>query len=232
MKAALVIQKAEKLLEQGHQTDAKDLLLNEGFVKRLNPDIQKAYLTLIPESEELLREKKTSLEELFSPNVNKRIKASSYIFKEGRREFAHSRAWLGDPRTIDLLFAALQDKEPKVIENITGALWMISHGGRYNRDLRIYNKLLELVASDHNETVRNAALGLQNYALTSKYQVLLTVLPKQTVAKTVQQILNNFYRGESRAEIEKIRSGLLEIYQSCSRKTIKAEIESTLERLE
>lgn len=232
MDTELVIHKAEKLLALGRGREARELLLQEGYVKQLHATIQEAYLNLIPESAECVREQQGSFKDLFDKNVAQRVNASSYIFKEARREFSASREWLGDPRMIDLLFKALQDNEVKVIENITGALWMISHGGRYNSDLRIYSKLLDLVTYDHSEIVRYAALGLQNYTLTSKYQILLAVLPKQTVSKTAKEILGNFYQITNRAEAKKVKHGLSEVYKQCKRKTIRGEIEKTLESLE
>jgi hypothetical protein len=237
MNALKIIKEAELLIENGQEREAKIFLLKEGFEKKLDERIQRAYYKIISESKQLIKEKDSSLKDLFSKDDIIRIKAAKYIFNKARKEFSWEIGeWLGDPRTIDILFLALEDPNEKVVAEITGALWMISNKGRYFTDLRIYPKLIELLNYSSIDVVFYAALGLCNFSIDSKWHSLMDKLEITKNLKLTQAILKNIYIkssigvwGEITKEMEVyIRRRLILIYDKKEKEEIKVEISKAL----
>lgn len=178
-----IIKQAEQFAENGNLSEAKELLLTEGYVKELNEEIQQAYLNLIPINSRLENELKTSLKEVFDDDSKKRFNALRYIHRQARRETHKDRKeWLRDPRTLDILLRVLEaETKENVVAETAGALSAIAF--RYFPDLRIYNALKNLLDSKNKEVLYAAIEGVANYPFADKWDVLIPILEKNPTAK-------------------------------------------------
>jgi HEAT repeat protein len=118
-----VIALAKKLLAAGKTEEAQSLLLDEGYVRRLEPAIQKAYLRLIPVGATL----RAVLDEMYrgltdsDPKV--RLKAATQIAREFNKTYLRDKVrWMRDPRASGPLIDAAHDPDGKVSERALGAL--------------------------------------------------------------------------------------------------------------
>jgi HEAT repeat protein len=234
MKTQDVITTAEKLVSENNIIEAKALLIEYGYVKQNNAEIQMAFNELIPESPEFVNEKEGALKDLFSDSLPIRRKSSEYIFRQGRKEFTNSKAaWLGDPRTIELLISVLDnDTDKKVIENIAGALWSIGLGGRYLPDLRIYEKMFEILDSKNKEAAKYAAFALKNYVNDEKADRILESLTIENRITNVEALLANFYRTISENKQKEILPKLRLICDGKTNQTVNEKIKECILWLE
>lgn len=178
-----VINQAEQSVENGNLEEAKELLLNEGYIKQLDDEIQKAYRNLIPISSDLENELNTSLKDVFDSDSKKRFNALRYIHKQARREtHKDRRSWLQEPRTVSILLEVLENEtEEKLIAETAGALSAIAF--RYFPDIRIYNALKKLLNSKNKEVLYVAIEGISNYSFTDKWDDLISILENNPPAK-------------------------------------------------
>jgi HEAT repeat protein len=115
--SAAIIAQAKKLLAEGKQDEAHDLLLDEGYVLRSEPTIQKAFLKLTPIRPTL----QTLLDEryrgLYSVDSKVRFKAIASVNSELCRQTLRNNVfWMRDPRAADPIIKALSDPDAKVAE--------------------------------------------------------------------------------------------------------------------
>jgi len=233
MKSEEIIAQARGLLSEGKTADAKNLLLEKGYIEKSDAEIQKRFAELIPESPELSKEKQESLKKLFDADSKVRAKAADFIHRQAlKSNHKLIESWQKDPRTIDILFDALADENPKVVAETTGALGAIAR--RYFRDLRIYAKLLEILKLKNKDAVYYAALHLDHYRIDSKWDELLEILEDKTTPKIAGAILGNINNSseisQSRKEILKER--LTKLSAKTKDEKIKLEIAQGIERLE
>lgn len=145
MTAHAVIARAKKLLAKGQIEKAQDLLLDAGY-NQLDSEVQQAYVSLFPPSNELTELLAGSLKDLTAADLSVRLKASRWI-EDQARDFptADRGAWLKDPRTVELLLAALDDPDKRIVENAASALKNICF--RYYPDRRAYPAFLRMLGS-------------------------------------------------------------------------------------
>lgn len=192
MKTKNIIEEVKTLLINKKLKEASDLLIKEGFINNENHILQELFYELIPENDEFKYEKENSLKQLFSTDEKTRIKAAQYIFSQARNEYSNTRKnWLGDPRIVEILFEGLNDTNKKVVENVTGALWMISNGGRYLKDIRIYNKLIELLNNRSSNVLFYTIAGLENFKFDSKWELLFKLLKETKNLRVANSIIDS-----------------------------------------
>lgn len=139
-------------------SEAQCLLLDVGY-RRLEPRVMRAYEKLIPPSAILEKQLAGCLNQLKSSSTALRLRAVRYIDAQARCEPTVAReAWLKDPRTTTPLLEALQDIDPRVIEEAACALAMIC--SRYFQDMRAYKPLVELLKSPRAVTRLAAVEGI------------------------------------------------------------------------
>ncbi|MCA9138694.1 MAG: HEAT repeat domain-containing protein [Planctomycetales bacterium] len=131
--------------------DARDLLLKHGYEKQLDPKVQKLYFELIPDSEQFLRERESTLKKLSSKDKKIRLEAAKYVDNKARAAFRMEQ-WLRHPTTVETLINALQKEEdPGVCENLVRGLGGIYWS--YFSDLRILPELERAWDSQHKRVV-------------------------------------------------------------------------------
>src|SRR2546425_8465809 len=97
-----VIARAKALLAGGKMNEAQDLLLDEGYVKRLEPTIQKAYLQLVPVSSTLREMLDEMYDDVKDPSPKVRFKAVTLIAREFNKEHLRGKVrWMRDPRASE-----------------------------------------------------------------------------------------------------------------------------------
>lgn len=193
--SAAIIGEAKGLLHLGKNREARDLLLQEGYVKRLVPEFQTAFLELFPPSQELLNEEKTTFRKLVSQQLNVRLEAARYLCGQAHNEITIKReAWLKDPRTVDVLLAAARDNEPKTLAEISLALAALAE--RYYKDLRMYPVLRELIRHSAREVQWGALRGVCTfYQCPDQWDVLIPFLVSRSPAKFKGAIARAIYVG-------------------------------------
>jgi HEAT repeat protein len=138
-----IIKTAKKFLADGNVARARDLLLDEGYVKRLDPEIQKAFLRLIPASTTL----RTMLAEVYKGIANRnpdiRLDAITKLTREFSRATLRDKArWMRDPRVSARALAALS----KLV-------------GKYFQDLRSLPIALAKL-KDQKQNIRDSAISI------------------------------------------------------------------------
>ncbi|MBX7221874.1 MAG: hypothetical protein K1Y36_18115 [Blastocatellia bacterium] len=192
---AAIIGEAKGLLQLGKNREARDLLLQEGYVNRLVPEIQNAFLELFAPSQELLNEEQTTFRKLVSQQPKIRFEAARYLCRQAHNEINIKReAWLKDPRTVDVLLAAARDDEPKTLAEI--ALALAALAGRYYQDLRMYPVLQELIRHSAREVQWGALRGVcEFYQCPDQWDVLIPFLVSRSPAKFKGTIAHAIYTG-------------------------------------
>jgi HEAT repeat protein len=155
--AEATISSAQQLLADGKVTDAQNLLLDEGYVKRLDPSIQEAYLALIPINPTL----QVMLDEVYrgldDPSPKVRFDAAMKLSREFSKERLRDNIrWMRDPRASEPLMSAARDPDRKVAERALGALARLICS--YFPDQRSLPVFLEKL-TDPTQLVRNNAIG-------------------------------------------------------------------------
>jgi hypothetical protein len=140
-----VIAKARALIENGQEDDARDLLLDEGYIQRSDAKIQKAFVELVPISKTLA----TILEERYrgidddDPKI--RFRAVAAVNRELCRQTLRNNVfWMRDPRAVDPLAHAATDRDAKVLER---ALIAVAHVVAYFPDRRLADLALANLSS-------------------------------------------------------------------------------------
>lgn len=166
------IQRARALVSAGEREAAKELLLREGFIEADEPQVQRAYGDLIPPGERLAEKLRGVLANLSAPEPKVRAAAAEALAREVFKEFStHLKEWLADPRTTDLLLAALADPDPKVAEKVAGVLSVIV--SRYFPDRRVFEPMRALLQSRRMQTRLYAVFALQHLAHGDQWRVLV-----------------------------------------------------------
>ena len=119
MKEALpaegVVDAALALLGAGKVDDAREFLLDEGYIKRLVPEIQAAYMELIPIHPTL----RAMLEEVYpgldDPDPKVRFDTASRLSRDfSKATLRDNVRWMRDPRASQPLIDAALAPDPKV----------------------------------------------------------------------------------------------------------------------
>jgi HEAT repeat protein len=118
-----VIASAKRLVAADMIAEAQNLLLEEGYVKRLEPAIQKAYLRLVPVSPTLREMLDEVYRDLDDPSPDVRFKAVTKIAREFNKERLRDKTrWMRDPRASEPLIKAADDPDTRVSERALGTL--------------------------------------------------------------------------------------------------------------
>jgi len=166
--------------------EARDILLNSGFIDNKNVELQNAFYDIFPPSKEFLKEVNSSFKNLFSDDVSIRRKTSSYLEKQPRKSMnGYLQLWLKDPRTIDLLLKALDDNDAKVLENIILCLGNIADRYNYN-DLNIYHKLVDLYDKVSDNLKITIAQSIGSFHIKDKWDIILKTLNMTSTGKTYE----------------------------------------------
>lgn len=166
------IARAQTLIKDGKVEEAKELLLDEGFVRRHDPDIESAYPKLIPPNPLLEARLKGELARVADPDPEVRYKTLAAILREVFGEWSLDlKAWLTDPRSTAALTRALRDGRPDVAEKAAGVLSMVL--SRYFADLRAFEPLADLLKSRRKLTRVYATYGIGYLAHPERWRVLL-----------------------------------------------------------
>ena len=153
MKYSAIKLKCEKLRKLGHDEECRELLLHYGYFETLDPRVQDLFTSCFLPSAILEKELSGSLKDLISKNAANRLEAAKYLSSRARGNWTlDNKNWLADPRTIDVLIAALDDTDTKVLRFVVNSLGNVSQ--RYNYpDLRIKNAMLPLF-EDSGDDIR------------------------------------------------------------------------------
>lgn len=180
MSSPSAVAKARQLLEAGKRSEAKELLLTQGYVKRLDPEIIEAYPTLIPAQGVLLEKLNGVIAQLNAPDAAAKIEAAESIGKAARAETGIvSTEWLADPRTTGPLIELLADPDPAVVESAAQTLGNILF--RHFRDLRAFDPLARLLEHPNKAIRRSAAHGIGLLNHKDRWKLLLPRLTDKSV---------------------------------------------------
>jgi HEAT repeat protein len=154
-----IINSARELLAAGKTDDARELLLENGYVTRSEPTIQKAYLHLVPVSATL----RAVLDEVYvglgdrDPKV--RFDAASKLVRECTKAYPRDNVrWMRDPRASEPLIHAVQDPDTKVSERALRALSCLVC--KYFRDQRALPAFVAKLSHAKQDTRNNAISGV------------------------------------------------------------------------
>jgi HEAT repeat protein len=150
---------ARALLAEGKASDAQNLLLEEGYVKRLEPATQQAYLTLIPVNPTLQQLLDEVYPKLSDPSPKVRLDAATKLSREFSKEVPRDNVrWMRDPRASEPVIAAVSDADPKVSERAVGALARLVC--RYFPDQRALPAFVAKLADRKQLARSNAITGI------------------------------------------------------------------------
>jgi HEAT repeat protein len=169
---ANAIERAKAHLEDGEAEEARDLLLAEGYVRREDADIQRAYAKLLRPSGVLATKITEVTAAVSDPSAEARYKALSALAREVFKETSlHIKAWVADPRVTGLLIGALDDEDPRVVEKAAAILSVVV--SRYFADLRAFEPLVALLESKRKQTRLYAVFSIPYLARPDRWDVLL-----------------------------------------------------------
>jgi hypothetical protein len=182
-----LIKSAETELKKGDLLDiikARDILLDNGFINNKDSVLQKKFFDLFPPSKELENELAGSLKQLFDKDEAVRKKASIYIEKQPRKSMnGYLKLWLKDPRTIDILCKAIDDKNLDVQENVILALGTIAD--RYDYvDLEVYKKIIRKYDTANDKLKVSIAQSVGKYPTNEKWNVILNAFDIKPTKRT------------------------------------------------
>ena len=116
-----------------------------------------------------------ALVDLQSADLAQRRSAAKALFKQARLEHTGARRdALGRPEVVDALRMALEESDPTVLEQATGALGMIFT--RYYRDERAYPALVRLTKSPRKLTRLWAATAVARLDRPDRWAILKPLL--------------------------------------------------------
>lgn len=137
---------ARALCDEGKVDDARELLLERGYIHASDPAIHAAYSSLIPAPDSLNEWIEGPFADANSPDSAVRFKALDKIAKTVAKAWSKlTLQWARDPRTIDVLLAHTHDSDPRITEAVATALGAIAV--RYFADQRIAAAAVSLL--DH-----------------------------------------------------------------------------------
>jgi HEAT repeat protein len=176
MSGAEVIAQAKQWLKAGKWEEAKELLIEEGFQKRIDPVIVRAYEKLIPPRAPLLEHLDKELAQLQAVDPKVRKAAADAINKQARAEGSiYASEWLADPRTTGALLNALaKEQDVLVSEALASALASICF--RHMQDLRVFDPMCALLASKRMKTRSSAVCALGYLRSDDKWAQLVPML--------------------------------------------------------
>lgn len=150
---------AKKMMDFGKLDEVQGLLLDEGFVKRLDPTIQEAYFKLIPINPTL----REMLDEVYvglnDPSQKIRFKAVTQLLREFAKERLRGNfRWMRDPRASDPIIKAVSDPDSKVSQRALRALSRLVC--QYFPDQRAAPAFLSKLSDRKQETRVDAISGI------------------------------------------------------------------------
>lgn len=150
---------AGELLASKDSDAAAKLLLEEGFIKRSEPAIQAAYRELIPPGKTLREMLSSIYEGLDDSKVAVRRKVSMQIAREFSRTTVRDNVrWMRDPRAVDPLIEAMEDRDAVVRERALGALMRLVN--RFYPDQRTAPIFIEYLKDEKQLNRFNAISGI------------------------------------------------------------------------
>jgi HEAT repeat protein len=179
-----IIPQAERLIAQSRVLEARDLLLEAGY-QNLDKKVQEAYDRLIPPNDILEKQLAGPLKDLKSSDPAERLRAARAISRQALKMPTREReAWLKDPRTMSPLIEALEDSEPRVVEEAVTAVEEICR--RYYRDQRAYPRLVRLLQSKSATTRYCAVKGVGILGGEGSFEEILPLLKDRAVKVRTQ----------------------------------------------
>lgn len=168
------IDQAKALVRAGKVDEARTLLLEQGFVRRHDAEIENIYPNLIPPPSLLSARLTGDLLRVADPDPDVRYQALMVMQREVFGEASPDiRAWCADPRATDVLIRALRDDEPRVVEKAAGVLSMVL--SRYFADIRAFEPLAGLLKSRRKQTRVYATYGIGYLAHPDRWRALLPI---------------------------------------------------------
>jgi hypothetical protein len=152
-----IVQEARRLLDHGQGLEARELLLRKGFIKALQPEIQAAFMSLIPPSPTLRKMLDGPYRDLQSETAATRLRGLIHIAREIASDSPLDGVrWMRHPRASQPLIERLSDTDQEVAAQallvLTRLVW------RYFPDQRARAALLPLLSSPDQER-RLSAIG-------------------------------------------------------------------------
>jgi HEAT repeat protein len=172
MNAQSIITDARRKLAAGDLEGARDLLLDAGYVRQLEPRVQQAFLKLIPMSPP----PDALWQQLADADPGVRWTAAKAFRRAAMKEWHIDRKkWLADPRVHDRLLELIErDEDPAVVEEAAGAIAF--NIPRYLADLRAFEPLRRLLVSSRKTTRSHAVFGLGFLHTPERWQALIPML--------------------------------------------------------
>lgn len=174
-----VVARARKLISEGEDDDARELLVEAGFTKGEDSRARREYELRFPPGTVLKKHLVGALKQLNSKDRAARKRAIDFVRREAMKEETIERAeWLSDPKTTQVLIAALADRDPEFVEAVAEALGFILE--RYLPDLRAFDPLSRLLDSPRQQTRLHAAYGIGFLNHKDRWRVLVPLLKDES----------------------------------------------------
>ncbi len=168
------LSEAERLIERGETSKARDLLLKRGFVEQVEPEIAGEFARLIPFPRASVAVLEGPLTDLKSADAGRRREAARWLHRESLREISNTKAeWLADPRTTALLIDSLSDPDPGVVKEASGALAFVLR--RYFPDLRAFSPMRALLANSDAQVRFHATVGVGSLRNPERWNCLIAM---------------------------------------------------------
>jgi hypothetical protein len=145
-----IVQEARRLLDHGQGREARELLLRKGFIKASQPEIQAAFMSLIPPSPTLRKMLDGPYRDLQSETATTRLRGLVHIAREIASDSPLDGVrWMRHPHASQPLIERLSDTDKEVAVQallvLTRLVW------RYFPDQRARAALLPLLSSPDQE---------------------------------------------------------------------------------
>lgn len=156
--------------------EARNELLQQGFVRGNSRRVRSAFFDLFPATRELSRELESSLGDLREGEAPARKKAAKYIEAQSRKsKTVPLEMWLKDPRTVEVLVAAVDDSDEEVVINVALALGNIA--SRYQFPAPEAFDALETMYADAPATTKIVlAIAIAPFPNQAKWTLLVDAL--------------------------------------------------------
>lgn len=194
--------------------EARDLLLDNGFIKYKDIKIQKAYFELFGDNQALESELKKSLNDIKSSNEDIRLTAAKGLEKTVRAEVnMNLKLWLKDPRTIDILSTVIDtEKNEKILENIILCLGNLATRYEY-KDLDVFKKITSKFEEASTRLKIIIAQSCIKYPTDEKWVYIFTVLCSKSKKDIMTRLLPSIIRYSKELKLntewlDKIKSNL------------------------
>ncbi|MCD8455097.1 hypothetical protein LNJ08_11920 [Tenacibaculum finnmarkense genomovar ulcerans] len=200
--------------------EARDLLLDNGFIRGKNEELQKAYHEIFPSNKSLEKELNGVLKEIQSKDEIIKLKASKFLEKAPREEVGmDSKLWLKEPKTIEILCNALENESnEKVMENLILCLGNIASRYGYD-DIAVFERIVSKYEKSSNSLKIIIAQSCCKYLTDRKWMYVYDVLSFKSKKVIVQRLLPNIIRYSEELKLcddwlSKIKSNLYETVSS------------------